>query len=254
MPSSEQPSSKTPSSSTPTAAPTPGESPELIWLRPERTGRGPRPAHSRDSIAAAAIAIADAEGLDAVSMRRVAAALGAGTMSLYNYVPKKEHLLDLMLDAVAGEYDYSGLTPTGDSRADLRRLAHEQLATLRRHPWVPALVIARPGIGPNALRYTEHFLAVTEPSGLNGTARLEALALLNGFVCQYAQYERTAAAGAKWQADLAGYLGRAAASGEFPHLAAAFANPGPPPESPDALFDRSLDRVITAALAPAGRV
>ncbi|MFD4910613.1 TetR/AcrR family transcriptional regulator C-terminal domain-containing protein [Kitasatospora purpeofusca] len=266
MPSSEQPSSKTPSNSNasstarstpaaaPTPAPTPGESPELIWLRPERTGRGPRPAHSRASIAAAAIAVADAEGMDAVSMRRIAAALGAGTMSLYNYVPKKEHLLDLMLDAVAGEYDYSGLTPTGDCRADLRGLAHEQLAALRRHPWVPALVIARPGIGPNALRYTEHFLAVTEPSGLDGTARLEALALLTGFVCQFAQYERTAAAGAKWQADLAGYLGRAAASGEFPHLAAAFATAGPAADSPDAVFDRSLDRVITAALAPVGRV
>ncbi|WP_380284108.1 TetR/AcrR family transcriptional regulator [Kitasatospora purpeofusca] len=231
-------------------APLPGEAPELIWLRPERTGRGPRPAHSRTSIAAAAITIADAEGLDAVSMRRVAAALGAGTMSLYNYVPKKEHLLDLMLDAVAGEYDYSALTPTGDCRTDLRRLAHEQLAALRRHPWVPALVIARPGLGPHALRYTDHFLAVTEPSGLDGAARLEALALLNGFVCQYAQYERTAASGAKWQAELAGYLGRAAAGGAYPHLAAAFATAGAPSGDPDAVFDRALNRVITAALAP----
>ncbi|MFE7191937.1 TetR/AcrR family transcriptional regulator [Kitasatospora sp. NPDC057541] len=243
------PSSKPPNnSSTPT--PHPGEAPELIWLRPERTGRGPRPAHSRTSIAAAAVTIADAEGLDAVSMRRVAAALGAGTMSLYNYVPKKEHLLDLMLDAVADEYDYTALAPTGDCRTDLRRLAHEQLAVLRRHPWAPALVIARPGLGPNALRYTDHFLAVTEPSGLDGAARLEALALLNGFICQYAQYERTAAAGAKWQAELAGYLGRAAASGQYPHLAAAFATAAPPSGGPDAAFDRTLDRVITAALAP----
>ncbi|MEV6976414.1 TetR/AcrR family transcriptional regulator C-terminal domain-containing protein [Kitasatospora sp. NPDC093806] len=231
------------------------EVPELIWLRPERTGRGPRPAHSRASIAAAAIVIADAEGLDAASMRRVAAALGAGTMSLYNYVPKKEHLLDLMLDAVAGEYDYAPLAPTGDCRADLRRLAHTQLAAMRRHPWVPALVIARPGIGPNALRYTDHFLAVTEPSGLDGATRLEAMALFNGFVCQYAQYERTAVAGAKWQAELVGYLARAAGSGEYPHLAAAFATAAPPPAAdqapaPDAAFDRALDRVITAVLAP----
>ncbi|MER5353110.1 TetR/AcrR family transcriptional regulator C-terminal domain-containing protein [Kitasatospora sp. NPDC002551] len=244
------PSSNPPNSSSAAPAPQPGEVPELIWLRPERTGRGPRPAHSRTSIAAAAIAVADAEGLDAVSMRRVAAALGAGTMSLYNYVPKKEHLLDLMLDAVAGEYDYTALAPTGDCRTDLRRLAHEQLAALRRHPWVAGLVIARPGLGPNALRYTDHFLAVTEPSGLDGATRLEALALLNGFVCQYAQYERTAAAGAKWQAELAGYLGRAAMSGQYPHLAAAFATTGGPPADPDAVFDRSLNRVITAALAP----
>lgn len=230
-------------------APAPPEAPELIWLRPERTGRGPRPAHSRASIAAAAIAIADAEGLDAASMRRVAAALGAGTMSLYNYVPKKEHLLDLMLDAAAAEYEFAAIAPTGDCREDLRRLGHQQLAIMRRHPWLPTLVIARPGIGPNALRYTDHFLAVTEPSGLDGAARMEGLALLNGFVCQYAQYERTAASGAKWQGELVGYLTRAATSGAYPHLAAAFATTGPPAD-PDAVFDRSLHRVITAMLTP----
>ncbi|MER7752859.1 TetR/AcrR family transcriptional regulator C-terminal domain-containing protein [Kitasatospora sp. NPDC097643] len=239
------PSSKTPSS----AKPAPPEAPELIWLRPERTGRGPRPAHSRTTIAAAAVEIADAEGLDAVSMRRVAAALGAGTMSLYNYVPKKEHLLDLMLDAAAGEYDLAALAPTGDPRADLRHLGHQQLALCRRHPWLPALVIARPGIGPNALRYTDHFLAVTAPTGLDGGARMEAMAMFNGFVCQYAQYEQTAAAGAKWQAELVGYLTKAAMSGEYPHLAQAFATSGPPAD-PDTAFDRSLDRVITAILAP----
>ncbi|MFE2724055.1 TetR/AcrR family transcriptional regulator [Kitasatospora sp. NPDC059327] len=233
----------------PAALPQPSEAPELIWLRPERTGRGPRPAHSRASIAAAAIAIADTEGLDAVSMRRVAAALGAGTMSLYNYVPKKEHLLDLMIDAAVAEYDFAAIAPTGDCRADLGRLAHQQLAVLRRHPWLATLVVARPGIGPNGLRYTDHFLAVTEPTGLDGATRLEAMALLNGFLCQYAQYERTASSGAKWQGELVGYLGRAAASGDYPHLAAAFATAGPTGD-PDAVLDRSLHRVITAMLSP----
>ncbi|MEU1288838.1 TetR/AcrR family transcriptional regulator C-terminal domain-containing protein [Kitasatospora sp. NPDC005856] len=232
----------------PTNRPTPPEAPELIWLRPERTGRGPRPAHSRDSIAAAAIGIADTEGLDAASMRRVAAALGAGTMSLYNYVPKKEHLLDLMLDAVAAEYRLPP-EPSGDVRADLTDLAHQQLAIFRRHPWAPALVLARPGIGPNALRYTDHFLAVTAPTGLGGGLRMEAMALFNGFVCQFAQYEQTAAAGAKWQAEMVGYLGQAAASGEYPHLAQAFATAGPPAD-PDQAFDRTLNRVISAILAP----
>lgn len=234
---------------TPSSKPTPPDAPEVIWLRPERTGRGPRPAHSRASIAAAAIGIADAEGLDAVSMRRVAAALGAGTMSLYNYVPKKEHLLDLMLDAAAAEYRLPP-APSGDVRADLTDLAHQQLAVFRRHPWLPALVLARPSIGPNALRYTDHFLAATAPTGLGGGDRMEAMALFNGFVGQFAQYEHTAAAGAKWQAELVGYLGRAAASGEFPHLAQAFATAGPPAD-PDRAFDRALDRVITAILAPA---
>ena len=228
--------------------PMPPEAPELIWLRPERTGRGPRPAHSRDSIAAAAIVIADAEGLEAVSMRRVAAALGAGTMSLYNYVPKKEHLLDLMLDAACAEYRLAP-GPSGDVRADLTRLGHEQLTIFRRHPWLPALVVARPGIGPNALRYTDHFLAVTAPTGLPGGARMEAMAMFNGFICQFAQYEQTAAAGAKWQAEMVGYLTQAAMSGDYPHLAQAFAASGPPAD-PDQAFDRALDRVILAVLAP----
>ncbi|MFJ3221084.1 TetR/AcrR family transcriptional regulator [Kitasatospora sp. NPDC086801] len=240
------PSNQPPSSSERPAAP---EAPELIWLRPERTGRGPKPAHSRTSIAAAAVQLADTEGLDAVSMRRVAAALGAGTMSLYNYVPKKEHLLDLMLDAVAAEYDYATLTPTGDCRTDLARLGHQQLELCRRHPWLPTLVLARPSIGPHSLRYTDHFLAVTATTDLGGGARMEAMALFNGFICQYAQYEQSAAAGAKWQAELAGYLTRAARSGEYPHLAQAFATSGPPAD-PDTAFDRSLDRVITAILTP----
>ncbi|WP_326846203.1 TetR/AcrR family transcriptional regulator [Streptomyces kaniharaensis] len=251
MPSSKPPTSPEPGRGTGPdrpERPTPPEAPELIWLRPERTGRGPRPAHSRASIAAAAIGIADAEGLDAASMRRVAAALGAGTMSLYNYVPKKEHLLDLMLDAAVGEYELPP-APSGDCRADLVGLAHQQLAIFRRHPWLPALVLARPSIGPNALRYTDHFLAITAPTGLGGGARMEAMALFNGFICQFAQYEQTAAAGAKWQAEMIGYLTQAAMSGEFPNLAQAFATSGPPAD-PDSTFDRSLDRVITAMLAP----
>ncbi|GAB7185977.1 tetracyclin repressor-like C-terminal domain-containing protein [Kitasatospora sp. Ki12] len=248
MPSSDPSQSSEPSAPSPSGRPTPPEAPELIWLRPERTGRGPRPAHSRESIAAAAITIADTEGLDAVSMRRVAAALGAGTMSLYNYVPKKEHLLDLMLDAVSGEYRLPP-EPSGDVRVDLTRLGHEQLAIFRRHPWVAALVLTRPSIGPNALRYTDHFLGVTAPSGLAGGARMEAMAMFNGFICQFAQYEQTAAAGAKWQAEMVGYLTQAAMSGAYPHLAQAFATAGPPPD-PDRAFDRSLDRVISAILAP----
>ncbi|MFI2608960.1 TetR/AcrR family transcriptional regulator [Kitasatospora sp. NPDC018619] len=239
-----------PGTPVPPGRPAPPEAPELIWLRPERTGRGPRPAHSRDSIAAAAIGIADTEGLDAVSMRRVAAALGAGTMSLYNYVPKKEHLLDLMIDAAAAEYRLPA-APSGDVRADLADLAHQQLGIFRRHPWLPALVLARPGLGPNALRYTDHFLAATAPTGLGGGDRLEAMALFNGFVGQFAQFEQTAAAGAKWQAELAGYLGRAAAGGAYPHLAAACATTGPPAD-PERAFERTLDRVISAILAPPG--
>src|SRR3954452_24599103 len=77
------------------------EEPELIWLRQEPSAA--RSAHTRSEIAAAALEIADAEGFEAVSMRRVAQRLGAGTMTLYNYVRTKDELVTLMADAVMAE-------------------------------------------------------------------------------------------------------------------------------------------------------
>src|ERR1700726_126978 len=87
-----------------------------IWELPTRGERGPKPKYSRAGMAAAAVALADAEGIDALTMRRMAAELGMGTMSLYNYVPTKDHLVQLMIDLVAGEYRYPGRPPR-DKRA-----------------------------------------------------------------------------------------------------------------------------------------
>jgi len=224
--------------------------PEMIWLRPERSGRGPEPAHSRAAIAAAAIGLADAAGLDAVSMRKVATQLGAGTMSLYNYVPKKEHLFDLMLDAAAGEIELPG-APTGDPRADLTRLAREILATMRRHPWLAGLTATRPSMGPNALRCTEFFLGVLAGSPLDGGTKMEMFAFFNGSIVQFAEWERTAAGGGaeQWQADLIAYFGMVLATGHYPHLAAALAaGAGTPPAGADTIFSRSLSRVLSLIL------
>ncbi|MHA6764188.1 TetR/AcrR family transcriptional regulator [Streptacidiphilus sp. PAMC 29251] len=231
--------------------------PEMIWLRPERTGRGPEPAHSRAAIAAAATAIADADGLDAVSMRKVAAALGAGTMSLYNYVPKKEHLFDLMLDAAAGEYALPD-APSGDPRADLALLAREELAAMRRHPWMPGLSVSRPSMGPHALRCTEYFLGVLADAGVewDGGTRMEMFALFNGFVCQFAEWERTAARGGseQWQTELISYLTGVIGTGAHPHLAAVLAaGAGAAPVDADTVFARSLDRLLTLIVGGGSR-
>ncbi|MEU3464054.1 TetR/AcrR family transcriptional regulator C-terminal domain-containing protein [Streptomyces sp. NPDC006733] len=230
--------------------------PEVIWLRPERAGRGPRPAHSRAAIAAAAIEIADAGGLDAVSMRRVAAALGAGTMSLYNYVPKKEHLFDLMLDAVVGEFVLPD-EPGGDPRADLTLLGHQMRAAMRRHHWVSGLLVSRPSLGPNALRCMEYFLGAMEPTGLDGPAMMEAFTLLNGFVSQFAEWEHATAragggegaSGAQWHTEVAAYLQGVALSGRYPRLTRALAGSGPPPDA-DTVFERSLGRLLTVLTQP----
>ena len=77
--------------------------PASIWDFPEHGSRGPRPRHTRAAIAALAVRIADAEDLEAVTMRRLAGELGIAVMSLYNYVPAKEHLAQLMTDHVAAE-------------------------------------------------------------------------------------------------------------------------------------------------------
>ena len=228
--------------------------PELIWLRPERSARGPAPTHSRAAIAAAAIALADAEGLSGVSMRKIAASLGAGTMSLYNYMPKKEQLFDLMLDAVAGEWRLPE-APSGDPRADLADFARQGLLAMRRHPWVPGLVLTRPTIGPNALRCIEYFLAAMAESDQPGGTKMEFFALLNASICTFAQFEANQRAQGgieQWNAELVTYIATAAAGGDFPSLARTFAGSvdEAPDLDPDGIFARSIDRVISVILGP----
>lgn len=119
---------------------TPGHDPQQLWLNHQqsqpRARRGRRPAFSREAITAAAVALADAEGLEAVTMRRVAAQVGAGVMSLYSYAPDKDTLLELMVDHVSGELPSSAAL-TGDWRTDLKTIAHLQRANMLRHPGCP---------------------------------------------------------------------------------------------------------------------
>lgn len=137
---------------------------------------------------AVGVGIADVEGVDAVSMRRVASEVGLGAMSLYRYVSGKHDLLDLMLDAVAAEYELPE-APPGDWEADLRGVLHQSRRIMHRHPWVPQLAITRPDYGPNSLRYREFCLAALRPAGLVSGSGLEALALINACVSAYVANE-----------------------------------------------------------------
>jgi AcrR family transcriptional regulator len=136
-----------------------------IWMRPERAGRGPRPAHSRADIAAAAIRIADADGIEAVSLRRVAGELGTGTTTLYRYIATKDELFDLMIDSAIGERQPPA--PTGDWQADLRVIAYENRAMALRHPWLATLPATRPVLGPNSLAWLEATYATVDTRGLD---------------------------------------------------------------------------------------
>ncbi len=222
-------------------APTPPSS-----ARPDGRRRGPRPRHTHAQVVEAAVAVADEQGLDAVTIRSVAARLGAAPMSLYSYVPDKQALIHGMVEHIAAEVVLPD-APSGDWRADVQWLAGQQRAMVHRHPWLPAAMSHRQPLGPALLAYLEFALAALEPTGLDAGTLLEALALLNGFVATLAAAERAdrlappdpaaAAAGARALTDLL-------ATGRYPRFAAAVASGGPPAVDLSASFTRLVDRML----------
>ncbi|MEV6303981.1 TetR/AcrR family transcriptional regulator C-terminal domain-containing protein [Actinoplanes sp. NPDC051861] len=205
--------------------------------------RGRPPAYTREQVVDASIRLADADGLDAVTMRRVAAEIGAGAMSLYTYVPDREHLIDLMVDAVAGEPDLPALT--GDWRADLFALVSAQRDLMHRHPWLPGALTGRGMAGRNMLGLLEHGLGAMEPTGLPGATRMALLGMFTGFVASYVTSEL---AGASTGEDQAAQIGSAVAGGDFPRLAAVVAEGGGPVLN----FARVADWVINGLVRQAG--
>jgi AcrR family transcriptional regulator len=209
--------------------------------------RGPRPRHTRQDVVLAAVAIADADGIDKVTFRAIAARLGVGVMSLYNYVPDKQALVYAMVEQVAGELRLP--EPTGDWRADMHRLAHEQRALLHRHPWLITESSHLQPLGPPILAQIDWSLGVLEPTGLPARELLETIAMLNWFIGTMVRGELATRAApppdseqAKAQA---GHLAELLATGRYPRFAAAITQPAPPPTSEGPLpFDRLLDRIL----------
>jgi AcrR family transcriptional regulator len=136
---------------------------------------------SIDAVVAAAIGVADAEGLAAVTMRQVAAELKVSPMTLYTYIPGKAELLDLMLDAA-----YAGMTranTTGQPwRQRLRVIADENMALFDAHPWAADISTVRPPLGPGLMAKYEHELSALDGLGLDDVEMDAALTYLLGFV------------------------------------------------------------------------
>lgn len=127
----------------------------------------PEPELSRGRILRAAVRVADAEGVDAVTMRRVASELGTAAMSLYRHVPGKEELLLLMRDAVFGEFPLPAVPPVG-WRRQLEVSSRALWALYRRHPWVARTTsLTRPYAGPNQMEYSEWNLRALTGLGLD---------------------------------------------------------------------------------------
>ena len=150
----------------------------LLWGIEKRPTRGPKPTLSVEQIVGAAVEVADAEGLGALSMRRIADRLGIGTMSLYTYVPGKAELIDVMLDAVLGEAAGPDVT-TGEWREKLEAAARGNWALYHRHPWVLQIATtSRPPLGPNTIAKYDRELRAVDGIGLTEVEMDSVLALV----------------------------------------------------------------------------
>ncbi|MFC5663610.1 TetR/AcrR family transcriptional regulator [Kitasatospora misakiensis] len=163
----------------------------LLWGPHAQPRRGPKPALSLDGIARAGIEVADAEGLAALSMQRVAELLGKTKMSLYRYVPGKAELIGLMTDrAVAAPPALAG----DDWRADLTDWSAALYLAFERHPWLLEATVGARLMGPGELSWVERALAVLDGKGLTGGERLDAVVLLSSHVRGIAQQARASGA------------------------------------------------------------
>jgi AcrR family transcriptional regulator len=172
---------------------------DLLWRRgTERPRRGPRPGLTLDQVVDAAVAVADEDGLAAVSMQRIAGDLGFTTMSLYRYVASKDDLLVLMYDAACGEAPT--VEPGTPWRPALAEWARRNRSVLEAHPWMVELPISGPPTGPRMLGWVEAGLRALAPTPLDEGEKVAVVLLVSGYVLQsvrlVAELAKAAAGGA----------------------------------------------------------
>lgn len=236
------------------------EKPTSIWMQPERqerSGPGRRPGYSREQVTRTAVRIADAEGLDAVTMRRIACDLGTGAMSLYRYVPRRDDLFDLMIDLAMSEVELPD-GPSGDWRADLTLLAGRVRAAGLRHPWLIALLTSRPTLGPNLLRVHEFALGAFEGIGLDIDDITGFAGMLDDYVHSAIRREigwqeearRTGLDPERWKRDYMGpYVRQVVESGAFPLFNRSVLESRTAHLTPEERFRQGLDRILDAVAA-----
>jgi AcrR family transcriptional regulator len=223
-------------------------------------GAQPRPRDrglTREEIVSTAMAVADAEGVEAISMRRIARELGAGVMSLYWHVASKEELQDLMLESVEAEIQLP--EPSGDWRADMRTFARNTRAALLRHQWAVDFRGFRPPSGPNDARNAERVFAILDGLGLDGRMTVMVTMAVGTYVIgavlretQEMRFQREteqAMAGMTAEEIVAlreEFAQRVLSSGQYPHIAC-FIEEDVDPDSPDTRderFEFGLDCIL----------
>src|SRR5215469_7464386 len=217
---------------------------------------------SREEIVRAAMNVADAEGPDAINMRRIARELNSGTMSLYWHIRSKEELLDLLIDSIVGEAEAP--EPSGDWRADLRAIAYTSRDTLHRHRWAVNFMGGRPPMGPKSLRNLERALSVFDGLGVDKATAMSTLMVVNTYVLGAVLREMQEMNGEHYMAEAFADLSEAEkqalirefsesirGAGQFPHIVAMMAEGIDPdaPETRDERFEFGLDCLLDGIAA-----
>jgi len=198
----------------------------LIWERLPDSAAESTTLLSHAQIVQAAMTLADAEGAEGISMRRIATQLNSSAMSLYRYVTSKDDLLDLMLDEVFSEI-HVPKQPSEAWRDEYRELAYKTRAVFKAHPWVIPLLNSRPTIGPHYMRWFEFSLAVVGQFGLEISTTTQIASVLLAYVLGVVGYElaeeennrRTGITeeSKRAYANTSSYLQRLIASGQYPY-------------------------------------
>ena len=222
---------------------------DLLWGAPGRPARGPRPELSLDAIVAAAIEVADREGLGALSMARVAASLGASTMALYRYIPGKAELIDLMIDSALGPAP----SPVGgDWRAEVAHWATLSLGLFLKRPWLLEAIMRFAPIGPNWLAWFDAALGALSPSGLSPQEIVSAMLMIDGHVRSSAQVMVGVTSTEAWGRNFGEVLTLALSDPRYARLAG-LAQAGGFDPGGEAPFDFGLRRIFEGIEAHVGR-
>jgi AcrR family transcriptional regulator len=226
-----------------------------VWSRPEPGARRAR--FTREQIAEVALKIADEESIDAVSMRRVAGELGAGTMTLYHYVRTKDELLALMDNAIMGELVVPDEALSAGWREALTAIARRSHEAFERHPWILESSFNDAEIGPNGIRHMEQSVAAVSELDLDFASKMEIIHLIDEYVFGFAMHSRAPGPTdpdeqAEWRRRAFAYIDEQVATGDYPHLRELLAGGGmgemweriETAASDADRFDRGLRRVL----------
>jgi AcrR family transcriptional regulator len=224
----------------------------VIWDRPERAARGPAPSLSREVITAAAVTLADTQGIEAVSMRALAVELGVGAASLYRYVARKDELIDLMVDAVMGndlEFEVRG-----NWREDMRSIGRGLRAMTLRHPWMAIQGAGPRNFGPNTVERYEQVLSAIDGLGLEIDEMLVMVETLDAFIrgrtledlSEQEAVRRSGLDQDEWMQTQVPYIASLIDSGRYPLLTRVVLDARTPhdPERLEHGFELGLERVL----------